>query len=89
MFQLSAAVTVSKASTASLGKFQPKLPKEKDARGISAIVPGSSRKRKPPPVSGKVERAENLTMIDSILNKKPKIDIEKAVARQINEEQIQ
>lgn len=86
---MAAAVSIAKASTASIGKFQSKLPKEKEARGISAILPGSQRKRKPPPVPGKVEKSENLDVIDSILNKRPKLDIEKAVARHINAEQIQ
>lgn len=82
------AITVAKSSTASLGKFQNKLPKEKEARGVTDITPGSSRKRKLPPVSGTQERSENLAIVDSVLNKKPKLDIEKAVARHINEEQI-
>lgn len=86
---MAAAVTIAKASTASIGKFQSKLPKEKEARGISAILPGSQKKRKPPLVPGKVEKSENLLVIDSILNKQPKIDIEKAVSRQINNEQMQ
>lgn len=76
-------MTVAKASTASLGKFQDKLPKEKEARGVAAITPGASRKRKMPPVSGDVEKKENLNIVDSILNKRPKLDIEKAVAKQI------
>ncbi|CAH0564551.1 unnamed protein product [Brassicogethes aeneus] len=86
---LQAAVTVAKASTASLGKFQDKLPQEKEARGVAAITPGASRKRKLPPVSGTQERSENLNIVESVLNKKPKIDIEKAVARQINQEQVE
>lgn len=88
IFKLASAVTVAKASTASVGKFQAKLPKEKEARGIAAITPGANRKRKPLPVSGEAEQKENLAVIDRILNKKPKIDIEKAVARHINDEQI-
>lgn len=81
---LQAAVTVAKASTASLGKFQDKLPKEKEAKGVSAITPGASRKRKMPPVSGEVERNENLSIVDSILNKRPKLDVEKAISKQIS-----
>lgn len=85
---LQAAVTVAKASTASLGKFQQNLPKEKEAKGISAITPGASRKRKQPPVSGDVEKRENLAIVDSILNKRPKLNIEKAVARHISNDQV-
>ncbi|KAJ8915972.1 hypothetical protein NQ315_016649 [Exocentrus adspersus] len=53
---LQTAVTVAKASTASLGKFQNKLPKEKEARGIAPITPGATRKRKLLPVSADVEK---------------------------------
>ncbi|XP_023015633.1 ribosome biogenesis regulatory protein homolog [Leptinotarsa decemlineata] len=86
---LQTAVTVAKASTASLGKFQSKLPKEKEARGVADITPGVTRKRKLPPVSGAEERSENLAIVDTILNKKPKLDIEKAVARHISNEQLE
>ncbi|XP_018323903.1 ribosome biogenesis regulatory protein homolog [Agrilus planipennis] len=86
---LQAAVTVARSSTASLGKFQDKLPKEKEARGISAITPGASRKRKLPPVPATQEKEENLAVLNSILNKKPKLDIEKAVNRQINQEETE
>lgn len=64
------------------------MPKEKEARGVSAITPGASRKRKAAPVPSEQEKAENLDAIDFVLNKKPKIDIEKAVNRQINQEQL-
>ncbi|XP_050309946.1 ribosome biogenesis regulatory protein homolog [Anthonomus grandis grandis] len=80
---LQAAVTVAKASTASLGKFQDKLPKEKEARGVTEITPGASRKRKMPPVAGDIEKRENLNIVETILNKRPKLDIEKAVAKQV------
>lgn len=86
---LQAAVTVAKASTASLGKFQKELPKEKEAKGVSDITPGASRKRKMPPVFGDVEKRENLAIVDTILNKRPKLNIEKAVARHINNEQVE
>lgn len=84
-------MTVAKASTASLGKFQNKLPKEKEARGkgVRELIPGVERKRKMPVPNSKVERENNLNVLDGILNKRPKIDIEKAVSRHINEEQTQ
>ncbi|RZC39529.1 RRS1 domain containing protein [Asbolus verrucosus] len=87
--ELQAAVTVAKSSTASLGKFQEKLPKEKEARGVSSITPGATRKRKLPPLSSSEEKSQNLNIADSVLNKRPKIDLEKAVSRHINEEQLQ
>lgn len=52
---------------------------------MAELVPGASRKRKQPPVSGAVELAENLTIVDSILAKRPKLDIEKAVGKQVTE----
>ncbi|ERL86708.1 hypothetical protein D910_04114 [Dendroctonus ponderosae] len=80
---LQAAVTVAKASTASLGKFQDRLPKEKEATGVTTITPGASKKRKLPPVSGDVEKKQNLDVVESILNKRPKFDVEKSVSKQI------
>lgn len=50
---------------------------------MAAITPGASRKRKMPPVSGAVEKSENLNIVDSILNKRPKLDIERVVAKQV------
>ncbi|KAI4456091.1 ribosome biogenesis regulatory protein [Holotrichia oblita] len=86
---LQAAVTVAKSSTASIGKFQGSLPKEKEARGVATITPGaSSRKRKAAPVSSEAEKAENLLAIDFVLNKKPKIDVERAVNKQVNQQQL-
>ncbi|KAK9885325.1 hypothetical protein WA026_010822 [Henosepilachna vigintioctopunctata] len=80
---LQTAITVAKSSTASVGKFQQKLPNEKEARGIATITPGVSRKRKLPPVSGD-EKNTNLNILDSILHKRPKLDIEQAVSRRHN-----
>lgn len=80
---------MARASTASVGKFQSKLSQEKEARGVAAITPGASRKRKLPPVSPAEEQKQNLSIVETVLSKKPKIDIEKAVSRQINEEQLQ
>ncbi|KAG6454743.1 hypothetical protein O3G_MSEX008847 [Manduca sexta] len=89
--QLATAATVAKASTASLGKFQDKLPKEKEARGkgVHELIPGKERKRKAPIPTPQAEKEHNLNVLDNILNKRPKIDMDKAVARHINTEQIQ
>ncbi|XP_041978447.1 ribosome biogenesis regulatory protein homolog [Aricia agestis] len=89
--QLSTAASVAKASTASLGKFQDKLPKEKEARGkgVHELIPGKERKRKLPIPTPQAEKEQNLNLIDKILSKRPKIDMDKAVARHINEEQVQ
>ncbi|CAK1595854.1 unnamed protein product [Parnassius mnemosyne] len=89
--QLATAAVVAKASTASLGKFQDKLPKEKEARGkgIHELIPGKERKRKAPIPTPQAEKENNLNLLDKILNKRPKIDIEKAVAKRIHDEQVQ
>ncbi|XP_026490922.2 ribosome biogenesis regulatory protein homolog [Vanessa tameamea] len=89
--QLSTAAVVAKASTASLGKFQDKLPKEKEARGkgVHELIPGKVRKRNAPIPTPQMERENNLNLIDRILNKRPKIDMDKAVSKHIHKEQVQ
>jgi regulator of ribosome biosynthesis len=84
--QMGQAVSVARASTASLGKFQGSLPKEKRAKNVGALLP-SSRKRRPAPPTAVEQRKSNLDILDRILNKKPKLDIEKAVNRALNTEQ--
>lgn len=66
-----------------MGKFQSKLPKEKEAVGVSALI-GANRKRKLLPVSGTVEKQRNLNIVESVLSKKPKLDTEKVVGKQLN-----
>ncbi|XP_004526203.1 ribosome biogenesis regulatory protein homolog [Ceratitis capitata] len=87
--QLLTAVTVAKSSTASVGKFQSKLPKEKEARGIGVkeLIPGA--KRKASHISEQPEKEVNLDLIKSVLNKKPKYDIEKAISLQKNENKLE
>lgn len=78
--ELTTAVTIAKSSTASVGKFQNKLSKEKTARGLGVkeLIPGVKRK-----VSHlEPEKSHNLDLIQSILNKRPKFDEEKAVTMQ-------
>lgn len=79
------AATVAKASTASVGKFQDKLPKEKTARGIGVkeLIPGS--KRKASHIGEQPENIQNLELIKSVLNKRPKFDEDKAVSLQKRE----
>ncbi|XP_046404262.1 ribosome biogenesis regulatory protein homolog [Ischnura elegans] len=74
---LNIATHLAKASTASLGKFQPKLPKEK----LNSKSPLGPKKRKidAQSITPKMERSSHLTIADSILCKKPKLDVEKAV----------
>ncbi|XP_020285726.1 ribosome biogenesis regulatory protein homolog [Pseudomyrmex gracilis] len=70
--ELSKAVTVARMSTASLGKFQSRLPKEKDAKGISKLV-NVQRKRKAPPLNEEEEKCKNKDLADNILKGNTKI----------------
>ncbi|XP_039290339.1 ribosome biogenesis regulatory protein homolog [Nilaparvata lugens] len=85
--ELKTAEGVAKLSTASLGKFQPKLRKEKE-NIKQKNIPGV-QKRKMTVVPAAVEKASNLEILDGILNKKPKLDVDKAVNKQIFVEQQQ
>ncbi|XP_011862248.1 PREDICTED: ribosome biogenesis regulatory protein homolog [Vollenhovia emeryi] len=71
--QLSEALTVARASTASVGKFQSRLPKEKDAKGIAKEMTGMKRKRKAPPLNAIEEKRQNKGLVDSILKSSAKI----------------
>ncbi|KAK0173168.1 hypothetical protein PV328_006406 [Microctonus aethiopoides] len=73
--QLATATTVARVSTASVGKFQSKLPKEKDAKGIAKEVPGLKRKRSAPPLNFADEKKRDSALVDEIVNKKSKKDI--------------
>ncbi|XP_055608465.1 ribosome biogenesis regulatory protein homolog [Uranotaenia lowii] len=80
--ELVTAANIAKASTASVGVFQEKLSNEKVARGIGVreLIPGSKRKRTPLTLPG--EKKRNLDIVSKVLNKKPKIDVEKAISLQ-------
>jgi len=80
--ELHQAMHVAKKATASLGKFQEKLPKEKPLRKT-----GKKRQFEPLVQSAGVEKTKNLEVLDRIMNKKPKIVAEKAVNFQIAKEQ--
>lgn len=87
--QLLTAATVAKSSTASVGKFQEKLAKEKQARGIGVkeLIPGS--KRKASHLTDIPEKDGNLDLIKSVLNKKPKINIDAAISLQKQDARIE
>lgn len=82
--QLNTAAQVANVSTASLGKFQPRLSKEKHLSKASIL---QKRKRKLPAPTKDEEYNRNLKIVDSILNKKPKLDLDKAVNREIFHQQ--
>ncbi|XP_044031573.1 ribosome biogenesis regulatory protein homolog [Siniperca chuatsi] len=79
--ELAIAASVAKTSTASAGRFQDRLPKEKPPKN-------TGKRRKFEPLIGdfsneKLKQLELLKMMDS---KKPKLDITKAVNKQMREE---
>jgi regulator of ribosome biosynthesis len=82
---LHVAATIAKASTASVGKFQEALPKEKLARGIGVreLIPGATRRKRA--VDNKTEKSEQIETVSKILNKRPKIDVDRAVQIQKRE----
>ncbi|XP_012255245.1 ribosome biogenesis regulatory protein homolog [Athalia rosae] len=68
--QIATAVTVARSSTASVGKFQSRLPKEKDARNVKDMVPGSKKNKQPSFKPGE-ETKRNLAFVEKILSKRP------------------
>lgn len=80
-----AAITVAKASTASLGKFQQKLPKEKPSKHVKEFLP-DTRKRKLPAMKPDEEKKKSMSVIDNILNKKPKVVLDKAIDDEVHKE---
>lgn len=79
--ELAKAVSVAKTSTASGGRFQDRLPKEKPAKS-------AGKKRKFEPLIGDFssERQKQLELLRVMDSKKPKLDITKAVNKQMREE---
>lgn len=79
--ELSKAVSVAKTSTASVGRFQNRLPKEKPSKN-------TGKKRKFDPLIGNFsnEKQKQLELLKTMDSKKPKLDITKAVNKQMREE---
>lgn len=78
---LARAVSVAQTSTASAGRFQDRLPKEKAPRN-------TGKKRKFEPLIGNFsnEKQKQLELLKVMDSKKPKLDITKAVNKQMREE---
>ncbi|KAM5158136.1 ribosome biogenesis regulatory protein homolog isoform 2-T2 [Mantella aurantiaca] len=78
---LGKAMHVAKRSTASMGRFQDKLPKEKEPKN-------TGKKRKFQPLVGDfgAEKNKQLEMLKIMDSKKPRLDVTKAVNRQMREE---
>ncbi|XP_061095732.1 ribosome biogenesis regulatory protein homolog [Conger conger] len=82
--ELEKAVHVAKLSTASVGKFQDRLPKEKAPRN-------TGKKRKFQPLIGdfSTEKQKQLDILKIMDGKKPRLDINKAVNKQMREEDME
>ncbi|KAG8570733.1 hypothetical protein GDO81_011390 [Engystomops pustulosus] len=78
---LGKAMHIAKRATASAGKFQDKLPKEKEPKNMG-------KKRKFQPLLGdfKVEKNKQLDILKIMDSKKPRMDVSKAVNKQMREE---
>merc|ERR1712243_41463 len=84
---LSKAAELAKSSTASLGKYPEKLSgKLEKANEASKKEKGPKRKFDPLISESGTEKERNLKVLDMITSKKPKLDLNKAVGKQINKE---
>ena len=85
--ELQKAAELAKKSTASLGKFQEKLASSKlEKKASSAKSKGAKRKFDPLVSTNGAETARDLKILESLSNKMPKLDVNKAVGRQIHRE---
>ena len=86
--ELSKAAELAKTSTASLGKFQGKMSGklEKSNNEAAKKIKGPKRKFDPLISESGIEKEKNLKVFEMITSKKPKLDINKAVGKQINKE---
>ncbi|XP_072514061.1 ribosome biogenesis regulatory protein homolog [Salminus brasiliensis] len=80
--ELAQAVNVARTSTASVGKFQDRLPKEKAPRN-------TGKKRKFQPLLGDFgnEKQKQLELLKVMETKKPRLDVTKAVNKQMREDE--
>ncbi|XP_075069695.1 ribosome biogenesis regulatory protein homolog [Mixophyes fleayi] len=79
--ELGKAMHVARRSTASMGRFQDKLPKEKEPRNVG-------KKRKFQPLMGDfgAEKNKQLELLKIMDSKKPVLNVTKAVNKQMREE---
>ncbi|XP_051910503.1 ribosome biogenesis regulatory protein homolog [Hippocampus zosterae] len=79
--ELVRAASVARTSTASVGKFQDRLPKEKPAKG-------TGKRRKFQPVVGDfaAEKDKQLELLKMMESKRPKLNVTKAVNKQMRED---
>jgi len=82
--ELHQSVHVAKKATASLGKFQKTLRKEKPLKNT-----GKKRQFEPLVQKAGTEKAKNLELLDKIMNKRPKINLEKAANMQMSRDETE
>merc|ERR1711935_511165 len=80
---LKKASQLAKKSTASLGKFQDKLPSALEKK----VKTPQGKKRKFDPLVNKDEKAKSLKVLEQLNSKKSKIDLTKAVGRKIYDDE--
>lgn len=80
---LKKASALAKTSTASLGKFQDKLPSALEKK----VKTPQGKKRKFDPLVNNDEKTKSLKILEQLNSKNPKIDITKAVGRKINSDE--
>lgn len=76
-------MSVARVSTASLGRHQTRLPKEKPASTLAHKAPRRDHSK----MTAAAEKTSQLAILKSVLGKKPALNLEKAVNREINNEQ--
>jgi len=76
--QLSRSLATAKSSTASLGKYMDRLPKERQPKNMN-----QKRKFKPN-FNTKAEKENNLKILEQMSRKKPKLDVAEAVQRHMS-----
>jgi len=81
--ELKKAAEIANVSTASLGKFQPKLTKKLEK---SAKTQGKKRKFESNTGDSTGEKERNLSILETITNKQAKLDINAAVGKHIHQE---
>lgn len=93
--EIKAKIALAKVSTASAGKFQPELQNEKRRRNalprksLQPMMPKAAKKPLKANFKPGDEKKNNVELMNDILKKLPKIDMEKAVNRQMNQEDNQ
>ena len=77
------AANQAKKSTASLGKFQDKLPSKLEKKDAATNATNTGKKRKFEPLVHTGEKERSLKILEQMSSKKPKMDVRRAVGKEI------